>query len=1033
MKIILLFISFIFSIKCPCPVSCPNCEDPNLSTNDNMRCIECASDYYFIDGTQNCYSLGDEIIEGYYLSPDDSKFHACDRACKSCTDKKINVRTNCILCNTDEDYYPIEENPTFCKNRNEDEAYLESYYLEDGIYKKCYSTCLKCTKGLDENGHNCEDCQLNYYSFGTNCYINCPSNLFTYGDRCVTDCSSEGVYMDLFSKKCVETCPSGTEPNPTLGLCTIKTTTLYETFECNDIIKNYILSNLKFYISGNSFIPGRNCYIQVYNALQQNQIHNTAQNKYLSKLFLNSEYYNSDTIVIKIDYNKTYVKRPEVNDIKFTLYQKISDATFQEITDLDLLTKSNSDDLIYIEKPFIYLENIQVYKDKYEIFDIFNARNEIYNNFCKDFITEYGTDLTYDYRRDYYFVNISQYCLNDSTIYYSGFNAKTTSIQCKANYVENKFYGEEKVGNSRFKIFQCRKYLSKDFGLNLGFWIIFLIILFNFGIGYFFWRAPFLKIVNFLRIFEREFNKPTGLILKWTVLNPPKKRMKIIYEPKEFILDKDLNEQENEFQFGRYLNQYHKQKEDQLNKMNQKRKEEKKLNSNLNLKSKKDNNEFTSSSLNNTLSPKSPLSPRSRKSPRSPGNNLSYTKSRESISSLKKAKIRKMEEEKRDLEKKKKEFLNFIEDAHRKEKAIFAKKVYNKSLNMEKTDIDNVIKDYNKHQNKIKEDKIIKTNLLHLDNVGNVVRDPEVNFNKFNMKYEPKEYLDKYMFHNYTHLLPVPKSERISSGSLSSDIRNELLKLQQLREKKMVETIFLKKILFNQKLIKGYNEDFYPFTFDESIIRRKEDVTYLIIFWNYLKEINLIANVIFDQNFLENRFLKIVLLGFEFYCFIFFNLIFYSDDYINDFYSHKGKYNFFYQLSKSFYAALCTAVVVKLCLLLISCKDRFRNIIINRNYENDIDYRKNYKFWMIILLIKISFFYAVLVALIIFGWVYYMCFSVPYHHSSGFVLVGTIFSLLLYEIFSIGIIALISRLKYVSIKEQHRKLYNILMIVNKFL
>ena len=219
--------------------------------------------------------------------------------------------------------------------------------------------------------------------------------------------------------------------------------------------------------------------------------------------------------------------------------------------------------------------------------------------------------------------------------------------------------------------------------------------------------------------------------------------MKIIYEPKEFILDKDLNEQENEFQFGRYLNQYHKQKEDQLNKMNQKRKEEKKLNSNLNLKSKKDNKEFTSSSLNNTLSPKSPLSPRSRKSPRSPGNNLSYTKSRESISSLKKAKIRKMEEEKRDLEKKKKEFLNFIEDAHRKEKAIFAKKVYNKSLNMEKTDIDNVIKDYNKQQNKIKEDKIIKTNLLHLDNVGNVVRDPEVNFNKFNMKYEPKEYLDK--------------------------------------------------------------------------------------------------------------------------------------------------------------------------------------------------------------------------------------------------------------------------------------------------
>ena len=96
------------------------------------------------------------------------------------------------------------------------------------------------------------------------------------------------------------------------------------------------------------------------------------------------------------------------------------------------------------------MEYIEVYKDKYEVFDMFNARNEIYNNYCEDFTTEYGTDLTYDFRRDNYFKNISDLCLNDSTIYYSGFNSKTTSIQCKANYLENKFTGEEKVGNSKY-------------------------------------------------------------------------------------------------------------------------------------------------------------------------------------------------------------------------------------------------------------------------------------------------------------------------------------------------------------------------------------------------------------------------------------------------------------------------------------------------------------------------------------------------------------------------------------------------------
>ena len=75
--------------------------------------------------------------------------------------------------------------------------------------------------------------------------------------------------------------------------------------------------------------------------------------------------------------------------------------------------------------------------------------------------------------------------------------------------MQNKFTGEEKVGGSRYKIFRCTEYLSEDLGVNLGFWIIFIIILFNIAIGYFFWRAPFTKIINFLRVFEREYNKPS--------------------------------------------------------------------------------------------------------------------------------------------------------------------------------------------------------------------------------------------------------------------------------------------------------------------------------------------------------------------------------------------------------------------------------------------------------------------------------------------------------------------------------------------
>ena len=115
-----------------------------------------------------------------------------------------------------------------------------------------------------------------------------------------------------------------------------------------------------------------------------------------------------------------------------------------------------------------------------------------------------------------------------------------------------------------------------------------------------------------------------------------------------------------------------------------------------------------------------------------------------------------------------------------------------KSYIMPHPELKSIIKDYTKKQNQILDNRPKNTNLLTLDHIGNVIKGLPTN--NLNMRYEPKQYLEEYMFHNYDHLLPIPKSERVSSGSLSEDIRNELLKLQQLREKQMVERIFFKKI-----------------------------------------------------------------------------------------------------------------------------------------------------------------------------------------------------------------------------------------------
>ena len=775
------------------------------------------------------------------------------------------------------------------------------------------------------------------------------------------------------------------------------------------MIENYILDKMDYYISDNSLIVGKNCYIQIYNSLSQNRIHNVADYYKLSKLFLNSDYLNINIIVVKIDYNQTYNLQPEVNDVKFFLYQKSNlDDNYYQIPNIDLISPLDNDDLIYIEKPFIYTENINSYQEKYKIFDIFNARDQVYNNFCIPFTSEYNTDVTYDFRRQVYFVNLTKYCINDSTIYYSGFNSEAISVQCKANYIENKF-AEENVGESRFKVFRCRSYLMNFNNLlkYYGFWVILLIMVFNFSILIPFFMTCFTDIKNFMRIFERGYNKPTGLRLKWTVLNPPKKNVKVIYKPKEFILSNDFFEEEKDLKvkYNLYQNKIKKDaNEEETNIGKKKNKVIYESNSNLtsshNLQS--ENNNSNSNSNNNS-------------------NSNSFNKS-ESISETEKQK-RKMEKERIENEK-------FQAKLDMKEKKQIEKRQYKSQL-MPNPELKSIFKDYSKKQKKILDDQPKNTNLLTLDHIGNVVKNLPTD--NLNMKYEPKEYLNQYMFHNFDHLLPVPKSERVSSGSLSSDIMDELLKLAQLREKQMVERIFFKKIIANQKLIKGYNEDFYPFSFDECIMRRKEDVTYKIIFWNYLREINLVVNVLYDENYLESRYLKVYLLGLSFYSMIFFNILFYSDNYINDFYIYKGKFHFGFQITKSIYSSLATFVVVKLMSLLVTSKNKLREIIIKRRYETDKDYIQQYKMVLCILALKIVIFFILLLCFLLFGWFYYCCFSVPYPHSQKFVLVGTIFSLMIYEVFSIAVVALVSGFKYSAIKSQNRRLYTIMSIVNNFL
>ena len=76
------------------------CEsEPQLDERNNVisqNCLRCKDNYYFMNGTKDCYN--DSVKEqGYYLSSNDlndQKYYKCDIQCKTCYEKNV-----CIKCN----------------------------------------------------------------------------------------------------------------------------------------------------------------------------------------------------------------------------------------------------------------------------------------------------------------------------------------------------------------------------------------------------------------------------------------------------------------------------------------------------------------------------------------------------------------------------------------------------------------------------------------------------------------------------------------------------------------------------------------------------------------------------------------------------------------------------------------------------------------------------------------------------------------------------------------------------------------------
>ena len=150
-----------------CYPSCDTCDEYSEDEN-NQKCLTCRKQFYFINGTQNCFNYAKPH---YYFDEESKKYYPCYKDCLTCDNKGINRQNmNCLSCTSDFIFYPKGKNCLNCPdfvNYPQTQCISsvpEGFYIVNetlGIIDQCHNLCKTCSKGPlnDTEYHmNCDIC-----------------------------------------------------------------------------------------------------------------------------------------------------------------------------------------------------------------------------------------------------------------------------------------------------------------------------------------------------------------------------------------------------------------------------------------------------------------------------------------------------------------------------------------------------------------------------------------------------------------------------------------------------------------------------------------------------------------------------------------------------------------------------------------------------------------------------------------------------------------------------------------------------------
>ena len=848
-----------------CYQSCDLCYDPGNNTIHN--CINCSANNYFIYNTTNCISHSYASENGYYFDSNLEFFLKCDKSCLTCEEND----TYCLNCNEALGYYQMNNQKNKCFNSDDIQ---EGYYLDRSStpfkWKECYEKCEKCHFEGNDVYMRCISCKKNYINpitnktvylrlYQGNCIEGCENDKFkTPSGECVSVCPNN-TYKFIPTASCLESCPSNYELNSEKTECIEKK--FVEEITKDELTKQ-ILSNISAYIDSSTIINGSD-FIAII--LSSDDIDPQEQIKKgisavdlgtcITELKNHYRLSNDENIIILEMESKVDAEKSVTLEVYDNSGQKL-DLTICK-TEIKIMKYIGDEEGIDIPTAMEFAE---------QGIDVFNAKDNFFNDICHPFNSKDGTDIVLSDRRKDIYQNVS-FCQDGCSYNGMNYDLMTANCICDATILQG-ISSEDNENNEKLSLSNIANSFTQsllDFNFNVitCYNLVFMPIILKNNYGFFSMFAFILLQLFLFFIFLRKRLKPIRYFMyvfepfepKIESLNPPpktKKKIRIIYDSKKEGNDSKNNDSKKGIKkpvlIGSLID---------------------------NCKTKREKNGKTNNKIKDIIFNEY-------------SDNDDSSKNGKGFSRNKSSKNDKFEI---------KTNLNSIKLPSSKLNDNKVNNIYQKTINFYPTYKKNV-KNYEHIKIKHKNGKNILNDIFSpINNIQNIKNDSD-NANKlvFNSEREKifnsetilneKNNIETFMNNKNSNIKSLKnriklksEKEKIFNKSIKYKEKNNTIKETSSYLNKDDKIEITKKDSFKDKMFNfSVDDDFQDMDYYEALDFDKR--SFLRIYWSFLVDTQIILGTFFTPNFLHLFIVKLSFLLSTFQISFFLNALFYTDEYI---------------------------------------------------------------------------------------------------------------------------------------------------------